>query len=159
MWLNKSSVEVFIWDSACCVQWIWIITGSPHLSQHVNDDDNLSVNTSNYFIPSARKHREGSQSASFPVSDTLFWGKSAFGGHQFLLTWPHTSSVKNNSRRKSFPAQRDEASFDFQHLHATVSKILFYQPISWCLCRAQLERVPLCRFPKLGFNYVTLGTK
>lgn len=72
MWLSNSSVEVFIWDSGCCVQWIWIITSSPHLSQQrVNDDDNLNVNTSNYFIPCVRKQRKGSQSASFPVSDIV----------------------------------------------------------------------------------------
>lgn len=79
MRLNDGSVEVFIWDSECCVQCIWIITSCPHLSQqHINADDNLNVSISNYFIPCARKQRESSQPSSFPVSEAA-WGKSPFG--------------------------------------------------------------------------------
>lgn len=103
MWLNISSVEVFIWDSDCCVQWIWNIISSPHLSQQlVNDDNNLKVNTSNYFIPHIRKQKKGFQLPSFFVSDTWLWRKTPFWRHHFLPKCPHTSSVKNNFRWKSF---------------------------------------------------------
>lgn len=95
IWLNDVSVEVFIWDSESCLQWTWIITSCPHLSQqHINGDDNLNVSMGNYFIPCARKQRESSQPSSFPVSEAV-WGKSPFG---VTISCSHTHTLLQGRR-------------------------------------------------------------
>lgn len=161
MWLNISSVEVFIWNTDRCVQWIWNIISSPHLSQQlVNDDNNLKVNTSNYFIPHIRKQKKGSQFASFFVSDTWFWRKSPFWHQYFLPTYPHTSSVNNNSRWKSF-SRLERWGFISLSISLCHHQQNFILPahVKMPFGEAQLERLPLFHFHNLGFNYITLCTK
>lgn len=154
MWLNDSSVEVFIWDSECCVQWTWIITSCPHLSQqHINGDDNLNVSIGIYFIPCARMQRESSQPSPFPCEGSCL-REITFWCHHFLLTYPHTSPVKKNSRWKSFTAQWMNLTFNI----SVPLQIKFYStsPHLGTNVEAQPERAPLYHFPKLRFNYITL---
>lgn len=127
MWLNDGSVEVFIWDSKCCVQWIWIITSCPHLSQqHVSGDDNLNVSIGNYFIPCARKQKVPSPLPSL-------WVKLLEGNHLLVSPFP-THMPTHFSSEEAFQVEELYSSvneFDFQDFCATVNKILFYQPTSW----------------------------
>lgn len=123
-------------------------------------DNNLKVNTSNYFIPHIRKQKKGSQFASFFMSDTWFWRKSPFWHHHFLPTCPHTSSVNNNSRWKSFSGL-ERWGFIWLSTSLCHHQQNFILPVhvKMLFGGAQLERLPLFHFQNLGFNYITLCTK